>query len=396
MLRLVIGVTLFLTLIGVVLYGMGWRLLGSPRGARGWRRTCWWVYGFYALLALFSVPVVRLLEPSLLREIFQWCGLTALGLTALLFGLVVVRELVLAVYGLWTFFSGPPLDEAALERAGSRRDFLRKSSAAVVVGATAGLTARGISNARETAALKEVTIPVAGLDPALDGLKVLQLSDIHVGDTIGRGYFQRVVDRAMSVGAELICVTGDLVDGTVDQLRHDIEPVDQLSAPLGVWFVTGNHEYYSGPIEWIEELKRRGVRVLEDSHAVLSRGGAPFVLAGIHDRSASTVVPEHASDPVKALEGAPATSLCILMAHQPISYEQVEGLPVDLQLSGHTHGGQIWPFGYLVPLQQRFIAGLHRVFGRTWLYISRGTGYWGPPMRVGSPSEITVITIRRG
>lgn len=395
MLRLIVGITFFLTTIGLILYVLGRRLLGPLRGASRGAKIGWAIYGVYVALALFSLPLVRSLEPSLLRTMLQWAGFTAFGITALLVGFSAIRELVLGLHWLYIQLTKGNKSPEDWTKVQGRRDFLQKVTAGAVVAATAGTTAKGISNARQTAALKYVDIPVQALDPALDGLRILLMTDIHVGDTIGRKYFQAIVDRAMSVDVDLICITGDLVDGSVLQLRHDIEPIDQLQAPLGVYFVTGNHEYYSGVEDWIAELKHRGIDVLEDEHRVLERGGAPFVLAGIHDYKAKTIIPEHLSDPAKALAGAPETSLCVLMAHQPISHTQIEGLPIDLQLSGHTHGGQIWPFGLLVPLQQRFVAGLHKVYHRTWLYISRGTGYWGPPMRVGSPAEITVLTIRR-
>lgn len=393
--RLLIAISFFLTAVLLLMYVVGRRLLGPYRGSTPTVRRLWYAYGVYLVIAVGTLPLVRILEPSLLRSWLKWGGFTAFGILALLVGLTLIRELVLGVQWLWMHLLKPPKDDAAWELARSRRAFLQQVSAGIVVGATAATTAKGIYNARTTAQLKPVDIPIDGLDPSLDGLRIMLLTDIHVGDTIGRNYFQKIVDRAMSVPSDIILIGGDLVDGSVAELRHDIEPINQLAAPLGVWFVTGNHEYYSGARDWIAELKHRGIRVLEDSHAVLQHRGAPFVLGGIHDEKAATVIPEHASDPVKAFAGAPVTTLRILLAHQPISYLRAAGLDIDLQLSGHTHGGQIWPFGWLVPLQQRFVAGLHRVFGRTWLYISRGAGYWGPPMRVGSPSEITLITLRR-
>lgn len=396
MLRLIVAIAFFLSTIGLLLYVIGRRLFGPIRGASKNRKIAWSLYGVYVFLALFSLPLIRVMEPSLLRVLLQWAGFTALGLTALLVGFTAIRELVLGVHWLWIQFTKGSKTPEQWALAQSRREFLQKTTAGAVVAATAGMTAKGIANARETAALKYVDIPVENLDPALDGLRILLMTDIHVGDTIRRSYFQRIVDRAMSEPVDMICIAGDLVDGSVAELRNDMEPINQLKAPLGVWFVTGNHEYYSGPLDWIAELKHRGIGVLEDSHVVLEHNGAPFVLAGIHDYKAKDIIPEHESNPRKALEGAPQTSFCMLMAHQPISYTGIEGLPIDLQVSGHTHGGQIWPFGILVPLQQRFVAGLHRVFNRTWLYISRGTGYWGPPMRVGSPAEITILTIRKG
>lgn len=379
-------------------YWLGRRLISPIRSAQGWQRWAWGAIAFAMLLGLAGLTVGRITPRTPLVNVVQWTGLIAMGWMTITVGLVVIRDILWGVFSLIERFlrtaqaEADPESQAELE---SRRRFLRGASSLAVIGASGVMAGNGVRSARETAALRYVDIPISGLDPALDGMTILQLSDVHVGDTIRRAYFQRIVDRSMTVGADLIVITGDLVDGTVDQLRDDVQPITALNAPLGVHFITGNHEYYSGPLEWIEHLRDLGVRVLLDEHVVLEHQGAPFVLAGVTDYTAPRMVQGHVSDPRKAFEGAPEDVLRILLAHQPRDYAAAKDLGVHLQLSGHTHGGQIWPFGILVPLQQRFVAGLHRVWGSMWLYISRGTGYWGPPMRVGAPSEITVLTLRR-
>jgi predicted MPP superfamily phosphohydrolase len=183
------------------------------------------------------------------------------------------------------------------------------------------------------------------------------------------------------------------VDGSVAELRGHVAPLAGLLSRHGTFFVTGNHEYYSGALPWMAELRSLGVSVLMNEHVVLERGGASMVLAGVADYGAHHYDPSHRSDPVAALLGAPAdAALRVLLAHQPRSAAAAEQAGFDLQLSGHTHGGQFLPWNFLVRLQQPFTAGLHRL-GGLWVYVSRGTGYWGPPKRLGAPSEITHLKL---
>lgn len=387
-----------LSFYGLLHYWIGRRLIGPIRTSTTPQKIAWLFVVLFAVFGILSVTYGRVTPRTALVASVQWTGLIALGMMTVTVGLLIVRDVLWALYLMTVRYTRSRTtedDQEKQERFAARRLFLKNASSLAVVGAASGISARGVKSAREIAAIKEVEIPIEGLDPALDGFRILQLSDIHVGDTIRRDYFQRIVTRAMSVPADLLVITGDLVDGTVEDLRHDVAPITQLASPLGVFFITGNHEYYSGPLQWIDYLRSLGIRVLLDEHVELEHAGAPIVLGGITDEKAYRQIPEHTADPVKAFEGARADALRILLAHQPASYPKAEGLGVHLQLSGHTHGGQIWPSGYLVPLQQHFVAGLHKVLGSTWLYISRGTGYWGPPMRVGSSSEITLLTLRR-
>jgi predicted MPP superfamily phosphohydrolase len=184
------------------------------------------------------------------------------------------------------------------------------------------------------------------------------------------------------------------VDGSVPELRAHVAPLAELRARHGVFFVTGNHEYYSGVHGWVDELRRLGIRVLHNEHVVLHHGGAPLVLAGVPDYSGHHFDPAHRSDPAAALAGAPEGAPRVLLAHQPRTAPAAAKAGFDLQLSGHTHGGQFWPWNHFVRLQQPFTAGLHRM-GKLWVYVSRGTGYWGPPKRFGAPSEITLLRLKQ-
>ena len=248
-------------------------------------------------------------------------------------------------------------------------------------------------NARRTAAVVRVDVPIAGLPPALQGFTIAQISDVHVGPTIKRGYLDAIVQAVNRLDADMVAVTGDLVDGRVSELASHVAPLADLKSRHGTYFVTGNHEYYSGAQAWVKELRRIGLRVLENEHVVLRHGGASVLVAGVNDYGAHHFDPAHRSDPHAAMAGAPTdVGVKLLLAHQPRSADAAQRAGFQLQLSGHTHGGQFWPWNFFVRLQQPFTAGLHKLHD-LWVYTSRGTGYWGPPKRFGAPSEITRLRL---
>ncbi|MFC5510172.1 metallophosphoesterase [Massilia jejuensis] len=332
------------------------------------------------LVSTVLVPV-GLLSSSLRRrrrsERLAWAGLLAMGLFSSLIVLTFVRDLVLL---------------AALATGLGSAELDYYSAPAVPLLALA-VTLVGFFNARRVARVVKVDVPIDGLPAALHGYAIAQISDIHVGPTIKRPYLDAIVNRVNGLGADAIAVTGDLVDGSVQRLSAHTQPLARLAAPDGAFFVTGNHEYYSGAEEWIVELRRLGLTVLLNEHVVRVRGGASLMIAGVADFSAHHFNPAHRSDPVAAAAGAPrGLAVRILLAHQPRSATAASAAGFDLQLSGHTHGGQFFPWNLFVPLQQPFVAGLHRV-RRLWVYTSRGTGYWGPPKRFGAPSEITLLRL---
>jgi predicted MPP superfamily phosphohydrolase len=268
------------------------------------------------------------------------------------------------------------------------------ASALAVAILTTLITAVGFVMARRVARVVDVEVRIADLPSALEGFTIAQLSDIHVGPTIKRRFVEGVVERVNRMGADMVAITGDLVDGSVGELAHHTQPLANLQSRHGTYVVTGNHEYYSGAHAWIRELRRLGARVLLNEHVVLHHEGAMVAVAGVTDYSAGYFDPAHASDPTRAVAGAPKDAVKVLLAHQPRSARHAAAAGYDLQLSGHTHGGQFWPWNHFVRLQQPFTAGLKRL-GSMWIYISRGTGYWGPPMRFGIPSEIARIRLVR-
>jgi hypothetical protein len=244
-----------------------------------------------------------------------------------------------------------------------------------------------------------VDVPIANLPAALQGFRIVQISDLHVGPTIRRDYLQRVVSTVNALDADMVALTGDLVDGSVSELAPHVAPLAELTSTHGSYFVTGNHEYYSGAHAWIAEFRRLGMHTLLNQHVVLTHrpaedaDGAKLVIGGVTDYNAGHYDPAHRSDPQKAIAGAPPDAGArVLLAHQPRSASAAADAGFDLQLSGHTHGGQFLPWKYFVRFQQPFVAGLDRLHN-LWIYTSRGTGYWGPPNRFGAPSEITLIRL---
>jgi predicted MPP superfamily phosphohydrolase len=267
-------------------------------------------------------------------------------------------------------------------------------SALAVMTLTPAITVIGFVMARRVAPVVRVKVPLANLPAELEGFTIAQISDMHVGPTIKRNFVEAIVERVNRLGADMVAITGDLVDGSVRDLAHDTQPLERLASRHGTYFVTGNHEYYSGANSWIRELERLGTHVLMNEHVVLDHDGAKLAIAGVTDYSAHHFDDAHRSDPLQAAVGAPADAVRVLLAHQPRSADEAEKAGFHLQLSGHTHGGQFWPWNLFVRLQQPFTAGLNRL-GLMWIYINRGTGYWGPPMRFGIPSEITLIRLVR-
>jgi uncharacterized protein len=323
--------------------------------------------------------VARRMRRQPLKDRLIRASMMAIGAFSSLFALTIVRDVALAV--------------SAVIGPGWLEQSLLLESAAAVPALAAVATLVGFINARRTAGVRRVDVPIAGLPAALQGLSIVQITDLHVGASIKRPYIERVVDAVNALRPDIIAVTGDLVDGSLRDLGRHTEPLGRLAARYGAFFVTGNHEYYSGVAEWIGEVRRLGLSVLMNEHVVLRHHGVAVVVAGVTDYSAGWFHPSHRSDPAAALAGAPSDAgVKLLLAHQPRSAFAAAPLGFDLQLSGHTHGGQIFPWKYLVRLQQPYRAGLHRL-GGLWVYISCGTGYWGPPQRLGAPSEITYLRL---
>jgi uncharacterized protein len=367
-----------ITLLALLHIYVGVRLLPAlPIGLPGR------LLGAVALGASFALIIAgaraRMMQNSSWAANLAWLGSLDGGFFSSLAVLTVMRDVLL---GPAVFFA-PRGEAATLE-----------SVSAIAVPLLAVLaTIIGFIDARRRPRVVDVKVPLQGLPPALEGFTIAQISDVHVGPTIKRDFLRGIVETVNALDVDVVAITGDLVDGSVEQLATHVEPLSQLRARHGAYFVTGNHEYYSGAPAWIAELRRLGLRVLLNEHVVLNHRGAPLLLAGVTDYSAHQFDPAQRSDPQAALAGAsPGLRPKVLLAHQPRTAAAAADAGFDLQLSGHTHGGQFWPWNLFVRLQQPFTAGLDRL-ASLWVYTSRGSGYWGPPKRLGVPSEIARVRL---
>ena len=234
---------------------------------------------------------------------------------------------------------------------------------------------------------------IPNLPPEFDGYRIAHVTDTHVGRILGRSWTADLARRVDSAAPDLVVHTGDLVDGTVEGMGRAVEPISRMRGKDGTFFVTGNHEAYSGIAPWVRFVQGMGWTVLANRHVLLHRGGAALCLDGITDAHEGGLVGGTAPDARAALSGVPAGMPVLLLAHQPRQALQAQGLGVSLQLSGHTHGGQLWPFHYLVRLQQPMVSGLARI-GNVQVFTSRGAGFWGPPLRLFAPPEIPILVLR--
>lgn len=365
-------------LVGGLHVYLGLRLVSAPALGAPWTQLGWAALG----LLFVSIPmgfVASRRQPTRLNQAVYWTSMLWLGAFGLLLCATLVADGVGAVWGL---ISAPP-------------EALARGKALSVVAVVVPALAFAFLTARGRARVERVRVPIARLGPGLHGLRVVQISDVHIGPTLDRHFLRRVVEQVNALKPDVIAVTGDLVDGSVRTLRDEVAPLSGLSAPLGVYYVTGNHEYYHGGAAWTAEVARLGLTVLHNAHRVIERAEARLVVAGVTDHEGGRMDPAHACRPDLALQGAPPGVPRLLLAHQPRTAFLAQGLEVDLQLSGHTHGGQMFPFMFFVKLQQPVIRGLATIAG-VRVYTSRGTGYWGPPLRLGPAPEITELTLVAG
>ncbi|MGA2188049.1 MAG: metallophosphoesterase [Steroidobacteraceae bacterium] len=365
-----------------------WLLISLP-GYLAWRLLPALAVGpigiFIGITALVAACVIiplsvntRSMKNRARADRIAWIGLTTMGFLSSLFVVTVLRDIFLLVVHV-----ALPAGQAAA---------LSTPSARWAVAVTLVSTLVGLVIARRPR-LVHVDVPIENLAPALHGFCIAQISDLHVGATIKRGFVERIVTRVNRLKSDVIAITGDLVDGSVPDLSSHTAPLAALTARHGVYFVTGNHEYYSGERAWTHELRRLGLTVLKNQHVILQHDGASLLLAGVTDFSAHHFDPAQRSDPAAALLGSAAdASPKILLAHQPSSATAAAAAGYDLQISGHTHGGQFWPWNLLVGYFQPYTAGMNRL-KNLLVYVSRGTGYWGPPNRFIVPAEITRLRL---
>jgi len=372
----------------LLLHGYLW--LRLVRGTTRPGRTRRLLTGLTVVLALLPTAAVLLRGRLSLSASapLAWVGYTWLGLAFYLFLAVLATEPIRVALRLLRRSRDAAEPGASL----SRRRFLAAAAGAVAV----GVAGTGVVIANSAPVVRRIPIHVPRLDPALAGLRIVTFSDGHLSATYGGRRFERVVETVNAQRPDVVAIVGDLVDGEVRELREDVAPLADLVSEQGVFFVTGNHEYFVDTAAWLRHLPTLGVEVLRNERVAIGRGGASFDLAGIDDRTAAASgLPGHGADLDAALDGRDDAAALVLLAHQPVQVEQARAAGVDLQLSGHTHGGQLWPFDYAVALDQPAVEGWSQQ-GDTQLYVTSGAGYWGPPMRVGARPEVTVIELRPG
>lgn len=341
--------------------------LNSP-----WRLAVWGM-----VVLIWAFPIARIFMASLGKEFkFQNAGFYLLGIAAsLLVTLLIFDVLRLALSP--RFLSWPtqmPL---------------------LAAGLCLGFSLLGWRMALQGPAVKTIRLPIENLHPDLVGLSIAQISDLHIGSMLGRNYVKRVVDQLMALKPDLIAITGDLIDGPLKDLQDAIVPLYELKANLGVHYVTGNHEYIWGVKEWVSEFKQMGFQVLDNAHRALSHTKAKILVVGINDLSAGRFGSTDRPDVLAAIHGAPESDFTLFLAHQPQAYLQAEKIHCDLMLAGHTHAGQFLPMSPIVSLFHRYFKGLYRHQGKFWIYVNAGTGFWGPPSRLGVPTEITLFELVR-
>jgi uncharacterized protein len=373
-----------IVLVGGVHYYLWQRLVRSPDLGGAWQRSGTLLFIALAVMTPAGIFLARSLPRSsgtvVATVVYTWFGVAILLFFTLL-GSEVLRGAVRIFYAL----ANDPLDPG-------RRVVLSRGIAGLAGVASLGLAGFGVASALGQVGVSKVRVPLSRLPNSLSGFRIAQLSDLHIGPTLGKSWLASVVATVNAEKPDLVVITGDLVDGSVKELREHVAPLRDLVAEHGVFFVTGNHEYYSGVDEWLSELGRLGVRVLRNERVAIGSGEGSFDLAGVDDWSAHRFGGGHGADLKRALAGRDPSRELVLLAHQPKQVLEAAERGVGLQLSGHTHGGQIFPWNFLVRLDQPYVAGLDRLRD-TMIYVSRGTGYWGPPMRVGAPPEIALLEL---
>lgn len=377
---------------------VGKRLIDASAPRPALRRALWAILMTHGGLGLLARPLRSAPLPDAVAAALEWGTYIGMGGFALLFILVLFRDIFVGIWWLIERFITENFTKTAPTQDGpdsklSRRQFLVSAPAnASLLGAATMGTVAGYHEARTIAEIEHVKVPIKDLHPDLHGFVIAQISDIHVGPTIRGEYLRGIVERVNTIGADLIALTGDMVDGHVEDLRPELVAIRDLKARHGVFYVTGNHEYYWDGASWVEEAARMGMRPLINEHALIRHGAATLAVAGVTDYSAGKRVAGHETSPLKALTGTQSADFRLLLAHQPRSCYEGSDAGADLQLCGHTHGGQFFPWAIFVGFAHPFIKGLHR-FKDMWVYVHRGTGYWGPPMRLGVPPEITRIEL---
>ena len=383
----------FITLLGIMHGYVGWKIFSGLN-----LNSSLAIIGIILLAILTLLPVLPILfryngyESSFLDKL-SLIGYTSLGFFTLSFVAFLSKDLLFKVWGfISSFFSADVKQQMALDA--DKREFLEKSLSIGILSLIGPTTAYGYYSARKGPTIINQDIYLKNLPDSFENFTIAQISDLHVGPTIKKPYVEKVVNQISNLNPDLIAITGDMVDGSIDYLRKDLEPLSQVVASHGTYFVTGNHEYYSGAKRWLDETDRMGFTNLVNENRLITINDQSIALAGVNDYRAHQIIPSHRSNPQAALKGINSEKVKILLAHQPSSIFQANEAGFDLQISGHTHGGQFWPFTYPTKKANPYLSGLHNHNG-TQIYVNSGTGYWGPPLRLGVIAEITLFRLKK-
>jgi predicted MPP superfamily phosphohydrolase len=334
-------------------------------------------------VSLFLQPMAERLLPRRASRVFVWPASIWMGTAFFLLMGLFATDLLVFLLG----FAAPP-DPAA-------QAMTSRVRAVALLGLVLPAAVLAVRQGLAMPETLRIEIPLRRWPRALDGFRIVQISDIHFGPIRGRAFADWIVEQVAGLEPDLIAITGDLVDGSVAHIGEEVKPFAKLAAPHGVYFINGNHDHYSDADAWSKFVAELGISVLRNEHLVLDFESGPVQLAGVDDHRSTHLPGDQGEDLDAALMGTRPELPLILLAHDPTTFHAASKQNVDLQLSGHTHGGQIWPFHYFVRLAMPFVAGLHRR-GEALLYVSSGTGFWGPPMRLGAPAEITELVLRSG
>ncbi|MCE1161083.1 MAG: metallophosphoesterase [Burkholderiales bacterium] len=394
---LLLGVLLF-----VLAYYVGRRLI-DRHWSDGVKLTLWSILVWMAACAPLWFVFRRfafLHQNSIIIQGMQY----ALGLYTIVLFMTVARDVFLILIAVIQAFrstfkktSQTFQPYAVYQKQLQRRAFLSQATrVGALVGAAGvfGHAAVRAHGAQPTVVSRELAID--NLPVALDGVQIVQISDLHVGQIHHAvPLIESIVKTVQKLQPDIVVLTGDMTDGMVTQLSAQLAPLAQLKGKYGQFFVTGNHEYYTDKVEnWLTHWAQLGFTTLQNQHQVLSINDASLVVAGVHDYRSGKRHPVHVCSPQLALRDAPDVTT-ILLAHHPDTAYLTDDVRVDVQLSGHTHGGQYFPGTLLVRWVHKFKTGLNR-YRNGWVYVNSGTGYWGPALRsTDVVGEISLLTLRR-
>ena len=384
---------IFLTVLGLMHGYVGWRIFKDLDINANYKILAIALVVIFTLLPVLPIAFRYIGYESNLLDVLSLIGYTGLGFFFLTFLLFITKDIATKSWSvISSFFPSDIQQQLTIDL--EKRQFLQKSLSIGILTLVGPTTAYGYYSARKGPSVINQTIFLNDLPDEFENFTIAQISDLHVGPTIKKPYVEKVLNQISIINPDLIAITGDLIDGSIDYLKKDLEPLSEMIANYGTYFVTGNHEYYSGAEKWLDETDRMGFRNLVNEHDLISISNKTIALAGVTDFRAHQIIPSHKSNPKNALRGSTDQKVKILLAHQPSSIFKANEAGYDFQISGHTHGGQFWPFTYPTKKANPYLSGLHNHNG-TQIYVNSGTGYWGPPLRLGVPSEITLFKLKK-